>query len=42
MAYDENAMTREHQAIWSGFCKLMLWTVIGTAVLLGLMAAFLV
>jgi hypothetical protein len=42
MAYDEKAMTREHQAIWDGFCKFMLWSVIGSAVLLGLMAAFLV
>ena len=37
-AHDE--MEREHRETWQGFCRLMAGTVIGVAVLLIILAAF--
>jgi len=37
----EEKMLAEHQAMWSQFCKIMLFAVIGAVVVLGGMGIFL-
>jgi hypothetical protein len=37
----DDQMLREHRQTWIGFCRLMLWSVVATAITLALMALFL-